>query len=351
MALLIPLTYSLDPYAAFALLLGMGSVTTTSDTIPAVLFGVPGTVGAAATVLDGHAMAKKGEAARALGAAYSASLIGGVFGALIFAAAIPIMRPLVLYLKTPDFFAISAFGLSIVAMLAGQPAAERFRRGNAGTAGVFRGHRHLSGFDRWTFGRSISGRGCRWLWSFSACSACPNWVRFWSAARCRRNHRHPAWPAWRVAWRTPCGNSVGPSLQFDGCFLGAVPGSGVAVVDWIAYGHAARRPGNGPRVRSGKRARGDRAGERQNAKEGGSLIPTIAFGVPGSASMGLLLGAFVIQGLGPGTRHARQKRFDHDRNGAHHCDRKCSRSPDLPDPYAAAGQRRARSRWGGCRRW
>ena len=88
MALLIPLTYSLDPDAAFALLLGMGLVTTTSDTIPAILFGVPGTVGAAATVLDGHAMAKRGEAARALGAAYSASLIGGVFGALVLAAAI-----------------------------------------------------------------------------------------------------------------------------------------------------------------------------------------------------------------------------------------------------------------------
>jgi TctA family transporter len=78
LALLIPLTYSLDPYAAFALLLGMGSVTTTSDTIPAVLFGVPGTVGAAATVLDGHAMARKGEAARArrrlLGVAHRRSL-------------------------------------------------------------------------------------------------------------------------------------------------------------------------------------------------------------------------------------------------------------------------------------
>ena len=62
MALLIPMTYNMDPFAAFALLLGMGSVTTTSDTIPAILFGVPGSVGAAATVLDGHAMAKKGEA-------------------------------------------------------------------------------------------------------------------------------------------------------------------------------------------------------------------------------------------------------------------------------------------------
>jgi cell division transport system permease protein len=86
LAILIPFTYHLDAYSAFALLLGMASVTTISDLIPAVLFGVPGTVGAAATVLDGHPMAKRGEAARAFGAGYGASLIGGLFGAVLLVA-------------------------------------------------------------------------------------------------------------------------------------------------------------------------------------------------------------------------------------------------------------------------
>jgi hypothetical protein len=85
-----------------------------------------------------------------------------------------------------------------------------------------------------------------------------------------------------------------------GALLGAVPGVGVAVIDWIAYGHAARRPGDGHRFGDGN-VRGVIAPESaNNAKEGGSLIPTVAFGVPGSASMALLLGAFVIQGLVPG---------------------------------------------------
>ncbi len=65
MALLLPFTFDLDPYTAFALLLGMGSVTTTSDTIPAVLFGVPGTAGWAATILDGHPLARQGQAGTA----------------------------------------------------------------------------------------------------------------------------------------------------------------------------------------------------------------------------------------------------------------------------------------------
>ena len=75
-AMLLPFTFNMDPYTAFALLLGLGSTTATGDPIPAVLFGVPGTVGAAATVLDGHPLAKKGEAARAFGAGYISSLTG-----------------------------------------------------------------------------------------------------------------------------------------------------------------------------------------------------------------------------------------------------------------------------------
>ncbi|MEO5757309.1 MAG: tripartite tricarboxylate transporter permease, partial [Mesorhizobium sp.] len=85
-----------------------------------------------------------------------------------------------------------------------------------------------------------------------------------------------------------------------GSLLGAVPGVGIAVLDWIAYGHAARRPGPGPKFGEGN-VRGVIAPEAaNNAKEGGSLIPTIAFGVPGSASMSILLGAFVVHGLVPG---------------------------------------------------
>src|SRR5437588_10462863 len=82
MAMLIPFTYNLDHYTAFALLLGMAAVITSSDFVTAVLFGVPGHVGAAATVIDGHAMARKGEAGRALGAGFMASLLGGILGAI-----------------------------------------------------------------------------------------------------------------------------------------------------------------------------------------------------------------------------------------------------------------------------
>ena len=118
-ALLLPFTFNMDPYTAFALLLGLGSTTATADPIPAILFGVPGRRGSAATVLDGYPMAKRGEAGRALGAAYMSSLMGGLFGALLMGLTLPVLRPIMLYIGSPELLAFAVFGISMVAVLSG----------------------------------------------------------------------------------------------------------------------------------------------------------------------------------------------------------------------------------------
>ncbi|MBZ9997228.1 tripartite tricarboxylate transporter permease [Mesorhizobium sp. BH1-1-4] len=301
MALLIPMTYNMDAYAAFALLLGMGSVNTTSDTIPAILFGVPGSVGAAATVLDGHAMAKKGEAARAFGASYSASMIGGVFGALVLAAAIPVMRPLVLYLKTPDFFAICAFGLSIVAMLAGSQPLKGLAAAMFGMLASFVGIDKIAGIDRWTFGEIYLWDGLPVALVFLGLFGLPELSSLLLRGSIQGNAERPTYAGmWQGIRDTLREWPLVLRCSTIGSLLGAVPGVGIAVLDWIAYGYASRRPGSGPKFGEGN-VRGVIAPESaNNAKEGGSLIPTIAFGVPGSASMSILLGAFVVHGLVPG---------------------------------------------------
>ena len=119
-ALLLPFTFSMDPIAAMALLLGLASTTATGDPIPAILFGVPGGAGSAATVLDGLPMAKRGEASRALSAAYMSSMMGGVFGAFLMAICIPILRPVMLYIGSPELLAFSVLGISFVATLSGK---------------------------------------------------------------------------------------------------------------------------------------------------------------------------------------------------------------------------------------
>lgn len=301
MALLLPLTYHMDPYAAFALLLGMGSVTTTSDTIPAVLFGVPGTVGAVATVVDGHAMAKNGEAAKAFGAAYMASMIGGVFGALLLALSIPVMRPLVLAMKTPDFLAVSAFALSMVAMLAGSQPLKGLAAATLGLLASFVGIDAHAGTHRWTFEQIQLWEGLPIVVVFLGLFGIPEMAALLVRGSVQGKPAAPSYSGMLEGMRETLREwPLVLRCSWIGTVLGAVPGIGVAALDWIAYGHAAARPGKGPRFGEGN-VRGVIAPESaNNAKEGGSLIPTVAFGVPGSASMSILLGAFLVQGLVPG---------------------------------------------------
>ena len=102
LALMLPFIYKMDPTTAFAFLLGSNAVTATTGDITSILFGVPGEGITAATIVDGHPMAKKGEAGRALGAALMSSLVGAVFGAFALALAIPIVQPLVLSIGDRD---------------------------------------------------------------------------------------------------------------------------------------------------------------------------------------------------------------------------------------------------------
>ncbi len=304
LAILIPFTYHLDAFSAFALLLGMASVTTISDLIPAVLFGVPGTVGAAASVLDGHPMAKRGEAARAFGAGYGASLIGGIFGALLLALAIPVLRPIVLYLASPELLSFCIFGLSMVSVLSGKAPLKGLTAAGLGLMLAMIGGDAQTGTLRWTF-------GSLYLWDHLplvpftlGIFAIPELVDMAIARTSIASNAKDAKIDFAGQW-------LGLRDALDnwwlilrcstlGAFLGAVPGLGAAVIDWIAYGHAVRTEKNTENF-----GRGDVRGviaaiSSDNAKEGGHLVPTIAFGVPAGASMALLLSAFLMHGLVPG---------------------------------------------------
>jgi TctA family transporter len=279
LALLLPYTWDMDAYSALAFLMGLASVVTTADTIPTVLFGVPGTVGSAATIMDGFPMAKKGEAGRAFGAAFSASVMGGLVGAILLAASIPVMRPLILSLGTPDQLAFCIFGTA--------------------------GDDPQTGTLRWTFNFLYLWDGLHIVPMALGLFALPeiadlvirgksiegDEVNREQIRRTQYDGMRDVRRSWWLVLR--CG-SIGAAL-------GAVPGVGAAVIDWVAYGHAARTEIGATRSFGLGDVRGVIASEASNnAKEGGALIPTIAFGVPGSASMALILGAFLIHGIVPG---------------------------------------------------
>src|SRR6478752_6265833 len=303
-AMLLPFTFGMDPYSAFALLLGLGATTATGDPIPAVLFGVPGGAASAATVLDGFPMAKKGEAGRALSAAYMSSLMGGVFGAFLMAISIPILRPVMLFLGSPELLAFSVLGISMVAILSGNAPLRGLTAGCIGIMIAMIGTDPQSGTLRWTFNSLYLWDGlpltplllgvfalpelCDLLISRTAIAADTSVSNIYKGqiqgmADCFRHW----WLIVRCSW--------------IGGGIGSIPGISASVVDWLAYGHALKtEPGAALTFGKGD-VRGVIASESSNnAKEGGALVPTVAFGVPGSATMAILLGAFLIHGLVPG---------------------------------------------------
>ncbi len=310
LALVLPFTITMDSYTALAFLVGLSSVTVTSDTIPAVLFGVPGTVGSAATTLDGHPMARRGEAGRAFGAAFSASVLGGLFGALLLGVSIPVLRPFMLSIGSPELLAVCALGLTLVASLSGRNILKGLAAACIGMVLAQIGDEGQTGIARWSGESLYLIDGFPLVPVALAMFAVPELIDLaisrksvssdltksqrWQQLEGIKDTLRNWWLVIRCSW--------------IGSFLGSIPGIGASIIDWIAYGYAARSlKGASDSFGTGD-VRGVIASESSNnAKEGGALVPTLAFGVPGSASMALLLGAFLIHGIDPGPKMLTEK--------------------------------------------
>ena len=303
-ALLLPFTYNLDPPTAFALLLGLGATTTTADPIAAILFGAPGHAASAATTLDGYPMTRRGEAGRALGASYMAALIGGLFGALLMAVALPVLRPIILYIGSPELLGVAVFGISMVAVLSGNAPLRGLTAACFGMMLSMIGTDPQSGTLRWTMGS---------LYLWDGLPLVPLTLGIFALPElCDLAIGRQAVVQEGMTLDTKTGMLLGVKDCLDNWFLilrcswigaamGAIPGIGASVIDWISYGHALRTEKGAAETFGTGDVRGVIAAESAtNAREGGALVPTVAFGVPSSAGMAILLGAFLIHGLVPG---------------------------------------------------
>jgi putative tricarboxylic transport membrane protein len=303
LSLLLPFTFNMDTYSAMALLMGLAAAVSHGDVIPAVLFGVPGTVGCAATVMDGFPMAKRGEAGRALGAAFSSSLLGGLFGALLLALAIPVIRPVILFFGSAQLLAVCIFGMTLVASLSGNAPLKGLVSACIGLLISMIGEDKQAGTLRFTF-------DTLYLWSgmpivpialglFAVPELCDLMINRTSVTgKARVDVMSGQWQGWKDTF-----NSWFLTLRSSalGAVCAMVPGLGAPVIDWIAYGHAIKTEKGAAETFGKGDVRGVIAAESStNAREGGALVTTIAFGIPGSPSMAILLGAFLIQGIVPG---------------------------------------------------
>lgn len=305
----IPFLVGADPAVGAVFLLAMHSVIHTGGPIPSILLGVPGSGPDAATVVDGHPMARNGQAGRALGAALASSCVGGIFGALVLALALPLVKPVLLSFGPPEVFMLAVLGITFIAAVSGERMVRGLMVGCIGLLVSFVGMDPIGGVARYTAGQLFLMDGVDLITAVVGLFAVPEML-----ALMRLQAHHGALPrggfeergilngmldVWRHRYLTLRASLIGT-------VIGIIPGLGGDVASWVSYGHAVQsspRPGE-----FGKgRVEGVIAPEAaNNSKEGGSLLPTLFFGIPGSSGMAVMLGAFVTLGITPGPTMAEQ---------------------------------------------
>jgi len=308
MAILIPFIFRMSPAVGIAFILGAHASVAQGGGLTAILFSTPGTGQNAATLLDGPPMTAKGEAGRAVGAAMTASFLGATFGVFVLALLLPVLRQVLLAFGPPEFFMLAVLALTFIAVLSGKGAG--MNRGLiAGTLGLlfsFVGMCNVTGVRRFTFGFMELWSGLPiipvMLGLFAVAEMLELWSQGGSLARKAselkaRAMQHQIFQGvfdtvkrWWLVIRC---SSIGTTI-------GIIPGLGSASAAFLAYAHAKQSSKKPEEFGKGTIEGVIGPESANNAVEGGALASTVAFGIPGSSSMAILLAALLVLGVQPG---------------------------------------------------
>lgn len=297
--LCIPLATFWESIGGAVFLFAMHSVVHTSSSIPAIAFALPSTGADAATVLDGYPLARKGRAGEALGASLSASAIGGVLGALAFLACIPVARLLITWFGPPEFLLLALAGLSMVVFLSGNSVLTGLLTASLGFLAASVGLDVMTSASRFTLERPELLGGLDLAAVIGGIFVVPEMLARWSFDEAGRKR------AISTTLRdvlegmlTTFGHLklvVRSSLY--GIGVGIMPGLGSSVGVWMSYAFASRTVKSDIPFGEGAIAGVIAPEAANNSKEGGAMVPTLFFGIPGSSSMAIMLGALTVVGL------------------------------------------------------
>lgn len=305
LVLLIPFVYGMDPLAGSLFLLSMHAVVHTAGAVTSILLGVPGEGATAATVLDGYAMTKNGEPGRALGASFGASLAGSLAGAILLGASLGVLEPVILSFSPAEFFLLAILGITFIATLSGKNVVKGLIVGLFGLMVSFVGLDPSTGNERYTGGQLFLWEGVDIITAILAMFAIPEMI---SLGVARSTFASGVMEAQKIKY-AQVGQGLLDVIRHRWLVLrvsllvaaiGIIPGLGGDAASWLAYGHTVQSSKN-PETFGKGRVEGVIGAETGTcAKEGGSLLPTLFFGVPGSSGMAIMLGAFLMLGLQPG---------------------------------------------------
>jgi len=301
LALALPITFSMEPVSAIGLLLGTYIGGMTGGSVSAILLGIPGTPSAAATVLDGYPMTKKGEASVALGTAVIVSVFGGIFSLIVMIVSVDLVSRLAISFGPAEIFALVLFGMSTICGLCGDSIIKGLISGVLGLMIMTVGLDEIEGVPRMTFGSVNLLQGVNLLVAMIGLFAIPFIIEAATDKMDLTSKRvakiRAQMPSLGLLW-----SKVWLMLRCSvlGTGIGAIPGTGGAIASFLAYDHARRFSKDRESFGDGN-IEGVIAPETaNNAVTGGTLIPLLSLGIPGDPATAIVLAGLMIHGITPG---------------------------------------------------
>jgi putative tricarboxylic transport membrane protein len=305
-AVLLPFTYYMSPEGGLLLMASLYVGAMYGGSIPAILMHTPGTPGAAATVLDGYAMAKKGQADMALAISMASSAVAGFIGGIILCVGGPLLSYYAARISPGEIFVLILLGLIILGNLAAEDPPKGFMGGILGMLLGTVGADFIEAHYRFTFGLTELYDGLPMvatLVGLLALSECFSMVRERSgksltAAVFDFSYKR----VMKEMWKTVAGAHAKATYlgTFIGCVIGIIPGEGAAVANFVAYDQA-KRFSRHPELFGAGAPDGVAAPEAaNNSVVPLALLPALSLGIPGSSTAALILAGAMMHGVRPG---------------------------------------------------
>ncbi|MFC1815533.1 tripartite tricarboxylate transporter permease [Thermodesulfobacteriota bacterium] len=300
---LIPMTFGMEPSTAMLWLGAAYGAATYGGAIPSILINTPGEAPNAATTIDGFPMSQKGQAGVALGAAATASTLGGFVGLLITLFLIPLLTKFLMSFSYQEFFMMAFLGLCIIAVLGEGTLIKGLASGGLGIMLSFIGYDPFTSELRYTVNIEYLWDGIPVvpaLFGLLAIGEIMDLIIKEKTIASPLSTQSDQNQVWQGVMETFRNMPLVLRSSILGTIIGAIPGVGGTVAGFFAYLQAKKTCKNNETFGKGD-VRGVIAPEAANdAKEGGALLPTLAFGIPGSAAMAVFLGALTLHGLDTG---------------------------------------------------
>jgi len=300
-AIATPLTFGLDFRTSMALLLGIYCGGYFAGSIPAILMNIPGAPGNAATAIDGHAMARRGDADKAISLAITASFAGGAFSIVVLALAAPALAGFALQFTSVEYAMLGVFGMTCVAGISGGALGKGVIGAAIGMILGTVGIDSVGGMERLTLGLPGLQGGMPLVPALLALFAITELLG--QAGESKKGDVLPSQNRARL------GEVLATLLRSKwlllkssliGTAVGVLPGTGPTIASWLSYGDAARSGGREHRFGEGAEEGVIAPEAANNAVTGGALVPLLTLGIPGETVTAVLIGALLIHGIDPG---------------------------------------------------